>query len=510
MEGTGLNISVFFTELIRLITPSAILNVFWAAAFGLIVGMLPGLTATMGVALLTGLTFRFVPDQAVLILVTTYAAAIYGGTWSAILLNIPGTPANAATCLDGNPLAREGKAGEAIGLATIASAIGTLFGLICLAIFSPIIGKLALEFGSWEFFTLAVFGVVICGNLTAPKDPLKGWIAGAFGLLLSQVGQDPIQAYPRFTLGMLQLMGGLSLIPVLVGAYGVGEIIAVMKEPRDYRVLTKVRKIIPSVEDIRKHWKTILRSGAIGVFVGAIPGVGEDTSAWIAYDFAKRASKTPEEFGKGSYDGLIAAETANNACVGGAIIPVLTLAVPGSAPAAVVLAAMWLHGIRPGPLLMIEQPHFIATTTAIFFLATIAMTVIGLLLARPLVKVLEVPRTILMPIIFVLCAVGSFAINGRLFDIYLMFIFGLIGFYMRENNFPAAPLVLGFILGPMADENFRRAMVIAEANLAPFFTRPICVVLWILTLIVILSRTRIPGAIRNLLVREKRHSGAEG
>ncbi len=188
----------------------------------------------------------------------------------------------------------------------------------------------------------------------------------------------------------------------------------------------------------------------------------------------------------------------------------LTLAVPGSAPAAVVLAAMWLHGIRPGPLLMIEQPQFIATTTAIFFLATIAMTIIGLLLARPLVKVLEVPRTILMSMIFVLCAVGSFAINGRLFDVHLMFIFGLIGFYMRENNFPAAPLVLGFILGPMADENFRRAMVIAEANITPFFTRPICIVLWILTLVVILSRTRVPAAIHGLIVGRKRHSGAEG
>jgi putative tricarboxylic transport membrane protein len=479
----------FFTEFMKLLDFNSIFNVFWATGFGIIVGMLPGLTATMGVALLTGLTFRFMPDQAMIILISTYVGAIYGGSRSAILLNIPGTPANAATCIDGNPLVKKGAAGYAIGLATTSSALGTLFGLICLAIFSPLLGKIALQFASWEFFVLAVFGVVICGNLTAPKDPLKGWIAGIFGLLLSQVGQDPIQALPRFTFGSLQLMGGLSLIPVLVGAYGVGEIIGVMKSPVDYTVRTQINRVIPKLKDLLQYWKTIIRSGIIGVIVGAIPGVGEDTASWISYDFAKRFSKKPEEFGQGSREGLIAAETGNNACIGGAIIPVLTLAIPGSAPAAVLLAAMWLHGIRPGPLLPIEQPFFIATTTAIFLLATIAMTVIGLSLVRPMVKVLQVPRTILMPIILVLSAIGSYAINGRLFDVYLMFAFGVLGYFMRENNFPAAPMVLGFILGPMADDNFRRAMIINGGNLLPFFTRPICMVLWVVTILVILSRS---------------------
>ena len=238
-------------------------------------------------------------------------------------------------------------------MATAASALGTFFRLICLAIISPLLGKIALEFASWEFFVLAVFGIVICGNLTAPKDPLKGWVAGLLGLLLSQIGQDPIQAFPRFTFGSLQMRGGLSLIPVLVGAYGVGEIIAVMQSPVGYKVKAKITRVLPKLSDLFRYWKTIIRSGIIGVIVGAIPGVGEDTAAWIAYDFAKRFSKKPEEFGRGSHEGLIAAETANNSCVGGAIIPVLTLAVPGSAPAAVLLAAMWLHGIRPGPLLPI-------------------------------------------------------------------------------------------------------------------------------------------------------------
>ncbi len=498
-----MGLASLLTQLLRLLTPSTIFNVFWATGFGIIVGMLPGLTATMGVALLTGLTFRFMPDQAITILIATYVGAIYGGSRSAILLNIPGTPANAATCLDGNPLARRGEAGIAMGLATISSAIGTTIGLVCLAVVSPILGAIALKFGSWEFFVLSIFGVVICGNLTAPKDPLKGWIAGVFGLLLSQVGQDPIQAFPRFTMGTLQLMGGLSLIPVLVGAYGVGEIVGIMKDPAEYTVHTQVTRVLPRLADIARYWKTVVRSGIIGVLVGAVPGVGEDTAAWISYDFAKRGSKKPEEFGNGSYEGLIAAETANNACVGGAVIPVLTLAVPGSAPAAVLLAAMWIHGIRPGPLLPIEQPMFISTVTAMFFLAMIAMTVLGLLLVRPLVRVLQVPRTLLMPIIFVLCAIGSFAINGRLFDVYLMLVFGIIGYYMRENNFPAAPLVLGFILGPMADDNLRRALVITGGDPSPFVTRPICIVLWLLTLAVIVTRGGILLTIKRLYARRR-------
>ncbi len=498
-----MSLTTFFVEFAKLLNVQTIFNCLWATGFGIIVGMLPGLTATMGVALLTGLTFRFASDQVVVILISVYVGAIYGGSRSAILLNIPGTPANAATCVDGNPLARAGKAGYAIGLATTSSAIGTFIGLVALAVFSPMLGRIALSFKSWEFFTLAIFGIVICGNLTAPKDPLKGWVAGLLGLLLSQIGQESIGAYPRFTFGTVQLSGGLSLIPVLVGTYGVSEIIGVMKMPVDYTVRTKVERVVPKLSDILDYWRTILRSGLIGVIVGAIPGVGEDTAAWISYDFAKRRSKKPEEFGHGSYEGLIASETGNNACIGGAIIPVLTLAIPGSAPAAVLLAAMWLHGIRPGPLLPIEQPAFIGTVTAIFMLSTIAMTLLGLSFVRPMVKVLQVPRTILMPIIFTLCAVGSFAINGRLFDVYLMLIFGVIGYFMRDNDFPAAPLVLGFILGPMADDNLRRALVLRSGSIAPFFTRPICQVLWALTLLVIISRSPIPGMIRALFKRRE-------
>jgi putative tricarboxylic transport membrane protein len=475
-------------EVWNLLTPLTLLYVAASTFIGIVIGMLPGLTATMGVALLTGLTFGFPPKQAIVILICVYVGAIYGGSRSGILLNIPGTPANAATCLDGFPLAQKGEAGPAIGLATTSSFLGTVFGLLCLAFFTPLLGKIALEFQSWEFFWLAVFGIIVCGNLTAPTDPLKGWIAGFIGLLVSLVGQDGITAYARFSFGYDQMRGGFALIPVLVGVYGIAEVLAVMRETVVPKVVMQIQKVLPRWQDLWQYRRTMLRSGVIGVIIGAIPGVGEDVAAWVSYDFAKRASPRPEEFGKGSREGLIAAETGNNACIGGAVIPVLSLAVPGSAPAAVLLAAMWLHGVRPGPLLMIEFPNYIWEVTAMFILASLAMLILGLSLVRILVKILLVPRPILMPIVFVLCVIGSFAISVRIFDIGVMLAFGLLGYPMRRYNYPAAPLVLGVILGDMADVNFRRALIRTAGDVTPFFTRPISLVLVAITLFTILAR----------------------
>ena len=477
-------------ELWNLLTPLTLLYVAASTFIGIVIGMLPGLTATMGVALLTGLTFGFPPKQAIVILICVYVGAIYGGSRSAILLNIPGTPANAATCLDGFPLAQQGQAGPAIGLATTSSFLGTVFGLICLAFFTPLLGQIALQFQSWEFFWLAIFGIIVCGNLTAPTDPLKGWIAGFIGLLVSLVGQDGITAYARFTFGFDQMRGGFALIPVLVGVYGIAEVLGVMRETVIPRVVMQIQKVLPRWQDVWQYRRTMLRSGVIGVIIGAIPGVGEDVAAWVSYDFAKRASKHPEEFGKGSREGLIAAETGNNACIGGAVIPVLSLAVPGSAPAAVLLAAMWLHGVRPGPLLMLEFPNYIWEVTAMFILASLAMLILGLSLVRTMVKILMVPRPILMPIVLVLCVIGSFAISVRIFDIWVMLAFGLLGYPMRKYNYPAAPLVLGVILGDMADVNLRRALIRTAGDVTPFFTRPISLILVAITLFTILARAQ--------------------
>ena len=487
---------LIFKELLKFFTPITLFHIFWSTFIGMIVGMLPGLTATMGIALLTGLTFGMEPRLAIIILICVYVGAITGGSRSAILLNIPGTPANAAACLDGFPLAQRGEGGQAIGLAATASFIGTVFGLFCMAFFTPFLGKIALEFYSYEFFWLAIFGIIICGNLTAPADPLKGWIAGFFGLLVSLVGMEGITAYPRFSFGFEQMRGGFALIPVLVGVYGISEVMGGMRETVLPKVRSKVGRIIPRARDLINHYRHILRSGVIGVIVGAIPGVGEDVASWVSYDFAKRSSKQPDEFGKGSLEGLIAAETGDNACIGGAIIPVLSLAVPGSAPAAVLLAAMWLHGVRPGPLLMLEFPNYIWEVTAMMIMASLASLVISLSFVRAQVKILLIPRAILMPIVFVLCVMGSYAINVRVFDIWVMMFFGVIGYVMRKYYYPAAPLVLGVILGDMADVNLRRGLILGEGDIVPFLTRPISLILILLIILTMISRTK---ALKNLL-----------
>ncbi|MGA7279768.1 MAG: tripartite tricarboxylate transporter permease [Desulfocapsaceae bacterium] len=483
----GLN--YFIDGLLGFLNLRTIFDILWSTQLGIIVGMLPGLTATMGVALMTTLTFSMSPENAILILVCMYIGAIYGGGRSAILLNIPGTPANAATAMDGHPLALKGEAGRAIGISTTGSFLGSIIGMVLLAFFTPLLGNFALNFQSFEFFWLAVFGVVISGNLTAPKDPIKGWISGFLGLFIAMIGMESIHGFVRFSFGNNNLSGGINLIPAMVGAFGFAEILSMMKYQQVELIKTKIERIIPRFTQIFRYRKTIVRSGLIGTLIGAIPGVGEDIAAWVSYDFAKRGSKTPEEFGKGSVEGLIASETANNAAVAGAVIPVLSLGIPGSAPAAVLLAAMFIHGVRPGPLIMIESPDFVYKVVAMVFLATCAMFILGLSMVRYVVKVLQVPRTKLMPIIFTLCVIGSFAIQSRIFDVRVMVFFGILGFLMNEMEYPVAPMILGLILGTMLDTNFRRALVIAEGEILPFVSRPICMVLISFIVLTLVSKT---------------------
>lgn len=466
--------------------PVALFAVVWATLLGMAVGMMPGLTATLGVALLTTLTFRMAAGDAILILICMYVGAIYGGSRSAILLNIPGTPANAASALDGFPLARAGKAGEALVLTTVGSTLGTLFGLIALALVAPLLAEFALSFGSFEFFWLAVFGVIISGHLTAIDNPIKGWIAGFLGLLLATVGQEGIHAYQRFSYGWTDMAGGIGLLPALVGAFGFAEILAVMKAKRYQAVRDMGSAALPKLRELWGYRRTVLRSGFLGTIMGLIPGVGEDMGAWSAYAAARRASKEKELYGKGSREGLLAAETGNNAAVPGALIPVLVLAVPGSAPAAVLLAALLIHGIRPGPLIMIESPAFVYEVAGMLLFAALGILVLGLLLTRPLLTVLAVPRERLMPIVFVLCTVGAFAIASRVFDIWVMLAMGLFGFALREMKYPMAPLVLGIVLGDILDKSLRRGMTLTDGDFAPFLTRPISAILALACLATIL------------------------
>jgi putative tricarboxylic transport membrane protein len=450
-----------------------------ATLAGIVIGALPGLSATLGIALLTTLTIKMPPGEAVLILVCAYVGAIYGGSRTAILLNIPGTAANAAACLDGFALARAGQAGRAMGIATTGSVAGSLFGILCLALFTPLLGEVALSFGAFEFFWLAIFGVMMSGQVTG-QDPLKGWIMGFVGLFVAQVGQDGIHAFNRFTFGIPDLASGFSLIPVLVGAFGFAEVLTVIRERGEPPRVRSFDSVLPRLADVIRYRWTVLRSGVIGVYVGILPGVGEDMAAWSSYAAARRASKEREKFGKGSVEGLIAAETGDNASIPGAIIPALALAIPGSAPAAVLLAAMMIHGVRPGPLLMVESPQFVYDVVAMCVMATLGILFFGLFLIRPLLLVLRVPRSVIMPIIFVLCAVGSFAISQRLFDLWTMLGFGVLGFLLRQLGYHMAPFVLGLVLGDILDKSLRRGLVLSDGGLEPFFTRPISAVLWII------------------------------
>lgn len=467
------------------LTPGSLFNVAWATLLGVTIGILPGLTATMGVALLVTLTYKMAPDQAILTLMCVYLGAIYGGSRTAILLNIPGTPANAAATLDGYPLAQQGKAGLAMGLATTSSTLGTMVGIFFLAIIAPLLSEAALKFGSYEFFWLALFGVVISGQMTGSDTPLKGYIAGILGLLVAMIGMETLHAHQRFTFGIAALGGGIDIIPAMVGAFGLAEILSAMKRKVVGHVVPVNDRVVPTLREIFQYWRTIIRSGIIGTFIGIIPGVGEDVGSWSSYAAAKRASKHPEEFGKGSQEGLIAAETGDNAVVSAAMIPTLTLALPGSAAAAVLIAAMLIHGIRPGPMLMVENAPFLYQIVAMLLLATIANLIFGLSLTKIFIKVLAVPRERLMAVIYILCVVGSFAITQRMFDVYVMLIFGVVGFLLREMKYPMAPLVLGIVLGDLLDLNLRRGLALTQGDPTPFFTRPISAIICLIIVVTI-------------------------
>jgi putative tricarboxylic transport membrane protein len=455
------------------------------AFVGIVMGILPGLSATLAIALLTTLTIKLQANDAILVLICSYVGALYGGSRTAILLNIPGTAANAASCADGYALAMQGQAGRAIGIATSGAFVSTLLGVVCLALFTPLLAEVALQFGAFEFFWLALFGVTLSGSIVG-GDPLKGWLMGLLGLFVAQVGQETLYAYNRFTFGWDELAGGIALIPALVGAFGLAEVLTTLSDPVERKIADLKDSVLPRWREIFQYRWTVLRSGIIGVLTGLLPGVGEDAGAWMSYAAAKAASKEPEKFGKGSIDGLMAAETGDMSSIPGHIIPCLALGIPGSAPSAVLMAAMIIHGVQPGPMLMIQNPHFIYHVVAMTTLASIAILLFGLFGVRPLLHVLKVRRSILMPIVFLLCTVGAFATASRLFDIYAMLAIGIGAYFLRRRGYEMAPLVLGLVLGPLLDKSLRRGLVLSDGSILPFFTRPIALAFAVVTIFTIL------------------------
>ncbi len=491
-------------------SPVHLALLFGSVLLGIIFGALPGLTSTLGVALLTSVTYGMDAATAMVCLLSIYVGGTYGGSYSSILINIPGTAASAATALDGYPLALQGQAGRTIGLATTASAIGTIISMIFLVTVSPIILHFALQFTSFEFFLLAFFGILISGTLTTPDLVIKGWISGFLGLFLAMVGRDRLQFYPRFTFGIPELDSGIEVVPVLIGAFGIPQIIQVLKDRVQVGEIQKLQRILPEFGTILRNIPKIVRSALIGVGVGCVPGIGEDIAAWVSYGAAKNTSKNPENFGKGEPTAVLSTEVANNACVGGAIIPLLNLGIPGSPPAAMLLGALMLHGVTPGPMITFEHPTFIIECAAILLLASMAMWIAGMTLAKQVVKVLRIPAPLFMPIVGLLCIIGSYALGLDITNLYLMIPVGIICYFLTEMGYPIAPLVIGVILGPMADENLRRALMVSQGSFWPVFTRPVA--LGLLLVIVWLVLVQVPSVkafkdrvVERVFRRLKRH-----
>lgn len=509
MDMIFITLQQFFVEILHLlINPGAMLLLFASVIMGIIFGATPGLTATLGVALLTTLTYGMGPATAMVALMGIYVGGVYGGSYTAILVNIPGTAASAATAMDGYPLAKKGKAGIALGLTTTASAIGTFIGMIFVVSFSPLISKMALQFTSFEFFLLAFFGIVISGTLTSQDLAFKGWIAGFIGLWMATIGRDKLQNFPRFTFGFSQLDSGLDLVPVLIGAFGIPQIMQTLRDDFKYGDLGEIGRIVPSWKTIGKNIKHIVRSALIGVGIGAVPGIGEDIAGWVSYGVAKKVSKNSDLYGSGLEEAVICTETANNACIGGAMIPLLSLGVPGSPPAAMLLGALLLHGFNPGPMLNIDHPGFYLKITAILLLASAVMWVVGISLAKQVIRVLKIPISIFMPVIGVLCIIGSYALGTKIFNLYLMLPVGIVAYFLTEMKYPIAPLVIGVILGGMADSNLRRALMVSKGSFMPVFTRPVALILFLVIVLMIVSQTpfysRVMGKIKEHFRRSKK------
>ena len=477
----------FGAEFIDLITdPVAYIYIVTSVFLGIVFGALPGLTATLAVTILTGFFGNKIPlDYSLLALLGAYVGAIYGGSYPSILLNIPGTAASAATAMDGHPLAKAGRGGEALGLTTTASFIGTLIGTTALLIFVWLLLLISQSIASPEKALLALFGILLSGTLMSEDLVVKGWIAGLAGLAMAMVGLDPLLSEPRYTFGWSYLFSGFQVVPVLMGAFAIPQIIEGLRHVNTGQLVALKGRIMPNTKAIKRHMPTIARSGVIGTGVGALPGVGEDVAGWVSYGVGKSVSHDGKNFGKGSLEGLLSSETANNACSGGALIPLLVLGIPGSPPAAALMGAFKLNNIIPGPTI---DPEIILRVVAIMVLASFTMFLMGLFTAKIFIQILRLPQTLFLPVVMVLTTIGSFSVGGGINDLYLMLGVGAVAYLMNLMKYPIAPLVIGVILGGLFDETFRRSLLISDGDLSVFVSRPGAAILLALNIALIASQ----------------------
>lgn len=469
---------------------------------GIYIGAIPGLSVTMAVSILISFTFSWDVNSALALIAGIFTGGVYGGSRTAILLNIPGAPAAIATGFDGYPLAQKGEAGNAIGISTVMSVIGGFVGILALALFAPAISEFAVRVQPRDYLLLAIMGILLVGSLSG--DSLaKGVFAAAAGMVIGSVGLDPLTVEPRFTFGLDSLTNGISAIAVMIGTFGLSEALIQLHGLHKTAIRQRVDNILPKWSDIRKYLPLSLRCSGIGVVIGALPGTGGDIAALMAYDHAKRSVKNPEvPFGQGAKEGIVAPEAANNAAVGGAYIPMLTLGIPGDAVTAVIIGALYIKGLNPGPLLLVEKPHMFWFTVGNLTLANCFLLIFGLTGIRLFAKIVEIPKGILIPLIVLLSVVGAYSINNSTADVWWMVAFGVLGYFMKLYGYQVGPLVLGIILARLIDDNWRRAIISEQESLAGFFggilTSPLSLTLFTIIVAVLLSQSPLwPGRRRS-------------
>ena len=471
--------------------PQVLLMTFFGAAGGVLLGAIPGMTATMGVALLIPFSFGMELVPSLGLLLGIYCGGMYGGSISAILIHAPGTPSAAATLLDGYPMCQRGQAGKALSVAMFSSFCGGVIGALIMTFLSPIIANMAMKFGPGEMFMLAVFGLSVIVAISG-KSIAKGMISAFFGLLLCTVGLDPTNGVPRFmTPKDTGLLAGFNFIPTLIGLFAVAEIIAGVEriingEEKQERSDEKITNVLPDLKTIGQIWPNILSGGIIGTFIGAIPGAGGDIAVFVSYGFSKSASRHPELYGTGIPNGVAATESANNGCSGGAMIPLLSLGVPGDAVTAIILGAFIMKGIQPGPMMYITELPTVYRVFAALMLANLCMLIVGCAGVRFFAKIVSVEKKLLYPIILVISLLGAFSISKSVFDVGLCVMFGIIGWLMNKYEFPLSPILLALILGPMCEKNFVRYMNIQRGNFSAIFTQPIAMVFLGVAVVVVL------------------------
>lgn len=464
------------------LVPSVLLSNFIGTAVGIVIGALPGLTSTMGVALAVPLTYGMAPASGFAMLCGIYCGSVYGGAITAILINTPGTPAGAATTLDGYPMAQKGRAVEALGIAAISSFIGGLFSVAVLSFCAPALAKVALSFGPAEYFAVMVFGITIISSISG-KSMSRGLFAGLLGMFLGTFGTDPLTGYPRFADGIPGLYGGIEIVPCLIGLFSFPQAIDMVVKKAKESSMNALTGKVPPLREFARRWVNLLRSAVIGTFVGILPGAGTSIATFISYNEAMRFSKHKEEFGTGCMDGVVATETSNNAVVGGSLVPLLTLGIPGNAVSAIFLGALTIQGLKPGPFLFQEQAPLIYSLFLSLGIAHFFFLAIGLGGVRIFPRILKISPTVLSGGILILGTVGAYALRNEPFDIWVVLAFGLLGYFLKTIRTPTAPVVLGFILGPMIEANFEQAMLIGDGKWSFFFGKPISCVFLILAVV---------------------------